>query len=75
MNECIDLGPELENLKTRLESDQKFYGQAAKMCLNTLIYHFERFIDQHKKHEEAASQAAILNAKIDKIQGDENETF
>ena len=73
MNHEVDIGPELNNLKERLESDLDKSAKCSAMGLNTLIYYFERFLEQHKKYEETKHELLMLDIKLKQLSGEENE--
>ncbi len=69
----LDVGPELYNLKDRLEKDYKNLAVSSSMNLNTLIYYFEKFLDSHRKYEETKLDLLKLNNKLTELEGAENE--
>ena len=72
----IDIAPELKSLRKRLESDAEYLGSSCKTRLNTLIYYFERFLEEHKEYEKIKKDLLLLNAKLDLLsQGDENAIY
>lgn len=69
-NDCIDITSEMDNLRNRLTSDESNLAISARNSLNTLIYHFERFLDTHKKYEETKMNIMKLDAKLKKLGGE-----
>jgi len=77
MDEKIDIGPELYNLRDRLEKDHDNLSVTTNMNLNTLIYYFEKFLDSHKRYEKTRLEIMVLDGKLKElereVEGDENE--
>ena len=72
----IDISPEMDNLRKRLEKDEKNLENSWNSKLNTLIYYFERFLEEHKEYEKIKKDLLLLNAKLDLLsQGDENAIY
>ena len=72
----IDISPEMDNLRKRLEKDEKNLESSCHSKLNTLIYYFERFLEEHKEYEKTKKDLFLLNAKLDLLsQGDENAIY
>ena len=72
----IDISPEMDNLRKRLEKDEKNLENSWNSKLNTLIYYFERFLEEHKEYEKTKKDLFLLNAKLDLLsQGDENAIY
>lgn len=74
MEDKVDVGPELFRLKEIYESNMGPLGCEAKMNLNTMIYYFEKFLDSHRKYEEAKIELLKLNGKLRELGGENEET-
>lgn len=75
-NAHVDISPEMDNLRKRLEADEENLGLSCQTRLNTLIYYFEQFLEQHKEYEKTKRDLLLLNSKLDLLcEGDENAIF
>lgn len=75
-NEFVNIGPEMNNLRERLEHDEKSLEASRDSGLHTLIYYFERFLEHHKKYEKTRRDLFLLDSKMKKLsEGEHDECY
>lgn len=66
-DEPINIAPEMNNLMDRLKQEEKVLALSKQSSLNTLIYYFERFLDQHRQYEKTKNDILTLDSKMEKL--------
>jgi hypothetical protein len=71
MVEEVDVSDELERLQEIYQMNLDPLKIAQKSNLNALIYHFEKFLDSHRRYEDTKNDLLKLNSKLQKLTGEE----